>query len=213
MVFVMSLTLETSPRRGAAPEETRRRIEDTAEKLFRSMGYQKTAVADIARELGMSPANVYRFFASKSAINEAIAARMLDGVEADLWAIARRDGPASERLGDLLRTLHRRHMALFFSEKRLHDMVTAAMAEHWGVVQRFIHGITTAIRHILMDGMAAGEFARLDPEVVAKSVKKASLAFMHPVLIAECVDRICTEEELAADLEAMIALLLRSLRP
>jgi AcrR family transcriptional regulator len=39
------------------------------------MGYQKTAVADIARELGMSPANVYRFFPSKSAINEATRTR------------------------------------------------------------------------------------------------------------------------------------------
>ncbi len=42
---------------------TRARIADAAERLFRTLGYQKTAVADIARECGMSPANVYRFFA------------------------------------------------------------------------------------------------------------------------------------------------------
>lgn len=208
----MSASAETSPRRPAA-EETRRRIEDTAERLFRSMGYQKTAVADIARELGMSPANVYRFFPSKSAINEAIAARMLGGVEAELWEIARRDGPAGERLAELLRTLHRRHLALFFSERRLHDMVTAAMAEHWGVIERFVHATTTAIRHVLMDGMAGGEFARLDPERTAKTVKQASLPFMHPVMISECVSRLSTEAEMAEDLEAMIAMLLRGLRP
>ncbi|WP_137180373.1 TetR/AcrR family transcriptional regulator [Roseomonas sp. AR75] len=209
----MSASTEAPARRGLPAEETRRRIEDTAEQLFRTMGYQKTAVADIARELGMSPANVYRFFPSKSAINEAIAQRMLGGVEAELWAIARADAPAPDRLADLLRTLHRRHLALFFAERRLHDMVTAAMAEHWGVVERFIHAVTTAIRHVLMDGMAAGDFARLDPEATAKSIKQAVLAFMHPVLIAECVGRISTEEELAADLEAMITLLLRGLRP
>ncbi len=199
--------------RGAPPEETRRRIEDTAERLFRSMGYQKTAVADIARELGMSPANVYRFFPSKSAINEAIAKRMLDGVQEELWAIARGKGTPAERLADLLRMLHRRHMGLFFAERRLHDMVTAAMAEHWGVVETFIHSITTAIRHVLMDGMADGSFAKLDPEATAKTVKQATLAFMHPVMIAECVGRIASEEEMAADLEAMIVMLLRGLRP
>ncbi|WP_237214424.1 TetR/AcrR family transcriptional regulator [Falsiroseomonas oryziterrae] len=209
----MSASLDTSPRRGAPAEDTRRRIEDTAERLFRSMGYQKTAVADIARELGMSPANVYRFFPSKSAINEAIAARMLGGVEAELWAIARGDAPPAERLAELLRTLHRRHLALFFSERRLHDMVTAAMAEHWGVVERFIHACTTAIRHVLMDGMASGDFAKLDPEATAKAIKQASLAFMHPVMIAECVGRNTSEEELAADLEQVIAMALRSLRP
>ncbi|NGM22146.1 TetR/AcrR family transcriptional regulator [Roseomonas stagni] len=200
-------------RRGATPEETRRRIEDTAEALFRSMGYQKTAVADIARELGMSPANIYRFYASKSAINEAIAARMLTGVEGDIWTIARGREPASERLRLLLRTLHQRHMALFFSERRLHDMVTAAMSEHWGVVERFIHSIQTAIRHVLMDGLASGEFGGIEAERTAESIKQATLPFTHPGLIAECMANIKSDTELAQDLEAMVDLLLRALRP
>lgn len=206
-------TREAATRRASSAEETRRRIEDTAEALFRSMGYQKTAVADIARELGMSPANIYRFYPSKSAINEAIAARMLDGVEAELWAIARGPGDAAERLHLLLRTLHQRHLALFFTEKRLHDMVTAAMAEHWGVVERFIEGIRTAIRHVLMDGAARGEFAKLDAESTAGSIKMAVIGFMHPVLIAECGMREVSEAEMLADLDALIALLLRGLRP
>ncbi|HET7714600.1 MAG TPA: TetR family transcriptional regulator, partial [Bauldia sp.] len=44
----------------ASPEETRARIVETAEGLFRRLGFAKTTVADIAAELGMSPANVYR---------------------------------------------------------------------------------------------------------------------------------------------------------
>ena len=36
-----------------------------AERLFGEIGFQKTTVVDIARELGMSPANVYRFFRAK----------------------------------------------------------------------------------------------------------------------------------------------------
>ena len=42
--------------------DTRERILVVAERLFRQIGYQKTTVADIAKELRMSPANVYRFF-------------------------------------------------------------------------------------------------------------------------------------------------------
>ena len=41
--------------------DTRERILVVAERLFRQIGYQKTTVADIAKELRMSPANVYRF--------------------------------------------------------------------------------------------------------------------------------------------------------
>jgi AcrR family transcriptional regulator len=211
MLSVMNAATE-APRRLTA-EETRQRIADTAEQLFRTMGYQKTAVADIARELGMSPANVYRFFASKSAINEAIAARMLGGLEAEIWAVARGDGPPPERLARLLQTLHRRHLALFFAERRLHDMVTAAMAEHWGVVQRFIQGCVTAIRHVLMDGMASGDFAKGDAEATAKAIKQSIIAFVHPVLIAECVSHGTPEEELSADLDRLIGLILSGLRP
>jgi AcrR family transcriptional regulator len=204
-------TTAPAPRRGAPAEETRQRIEDTAERLFRTMGYQKTAVADIARELGMSPANVYRFYSSKSAINEAIAARMLGGVEAEVWKVARGSGPAPERLREVIRTLHRRHLGLFFSERRLHDMVTAAMAEHWGVVERFIGACTSAVRHVVVDGISSGAFARRDPEVAAKSIKQATLTFIHPVLISECIGRGVGEEEIASDLEAVLDLLLNGL--
>ncbi|MBR7551869.1 helix-turn-helix transcriptional regulator, partial [Mycobacterium tuberculosis] len=55
--------------------DTRSRIMIEAERLFRHFGYNKTTVADIAREMGMSPANIYRFFASKAALMEAMAER------------------------------------------------------------------------------------------------------------------------------------------
>ena len=45
--------------------DIRERILITTERLFREIGYQKTTVADIAKTLRMSPANVYRFFNSK----------------------------------------------------------------------------------------------------------------------------------------------------
>jgi len=53
--------------------DTRERILVVAERLFREIGYQKTTVADIAKMLRMSPANVYRFFDSKKAIHEGVA--------------------------------------------------------------------------------------------------------------------------------------------
>ena len=57
--------------------ETRKRILAEAERLFRLYGYTKTTVADIAEACRMSSANVYRFFASKSDINNAICERVI----------------------------------------------------------------------------------------------------------------------------------------
>ena len=88
-----------------AAQATRAAIMDTADRLFRTLGYQKTTVADIARELRMSPANVYRFFPSKSAITEAIAERLLEQVIAAVRAIAAGPGTPPDRVRALFRLL------------------------------------------------------------------------------------------------------------
>ena len=59
--------------------DVRERILVTAERLFREIGYQKTTVADIAKEMRMSPANVYRFFDSKKSIHEGVARALMGG--------------------------------------------------------------------------------------------------------------------------------------
>ena len=74
---------------------TRERILVVAERLFREIGYQKTTVADIAKVLRMSPANVYRFFNSKKAIHEGVARGLMGEVEDAAQAIASGPGPAA----------------------------------------------------------------------------------------------------------------------
>jgi AcrR family transcriptional regulator len=201
---------EAAARAGA----TRDRIEEVAERLFREMGYQKTTVADIARDMGMSPGNVYRFFPSKSAINEAIAERMLGAMRAEIETTAAGPGTATARLRRLLSLLFERKIELFFAERRLHDMVTAAMQEHWGVIERYLGTVHAAIRQVLADGMAAGEFAAADPEGAAHTVMHAMVAWNHPALLEGCIVRKGqTVEELRAQVANMTEFVLRALRP
>src|SRR6478752_7714110 len=78
--------------------DTRERILVVAERLFRQIGYQKTTVADIAKELRMSPANVYRFFDSKKSIHEGVCRTLMGEVEGAAAVIMQKPGSASERL-------------------------------------------------------------------------------------------------------------------
>ena len=89
----------------------------------------------------MSPANVYRFFPSKSAINEAICARLLAGFDDAVWKVARGTEPPPERIRAMFRLLQELTTAMFFDERRMHDMVAAALEEHWGVIDDHIHTI------------------------------------------------------------------------
>src|SRR5690348_5909742 len=110
--------------------DTRERILVTAERLFREIGYQKTTVADIAKTLRMSPANVYRFFDSKKSINAGVARRLMGEVEDASQGIAQTRGNATTRLRELLTTIHRMNAERYVGEAKLHDMVAIAMEEN-----------------------------------------------------------------------------------
>lgn len=188
---------------------TREAIMDTGERLFRTLGYQKTTVADIARELRMSPANVYRFFASKSAINEAICGRLLAGLSAAVWEVARGPATPPDRIRSLFRLLQERTITLFFQERRMHDMVAAALEEHWPVIDEHIDTLEAAFRHIVREGIESGAFAAADPDLTAKLLHATCPVFTHPALVEQCA----RTEDLPALAQSMAEFCLRALRP
>src|SRR4051794_22393375 len=79
-------------------QETRERILKAAEDLLRRHGPAKTTVVDVARTLEMSHANVYRHFASKTELRDAVADRWLKAISGPLEKIAHGKGKASTRL-------------------------------------------------------------------------------------------------------------------
>jgi AcrR family transcriptional regulator len=169
--------------------DIRERILTTAERLFREIGYQKTTVADIARELRMSPANVYRFFDSKKSINAGVAKRLMGEVEQASGRIAAGKSSAAERLRQLLATIHRMNSDRYVADAKMHDMVAAAMEENWDVCKTHMECMTSTIATIIADGVASGEFRVADVGVAAQCICTAMSRFFHPQLIAECADK------------------------
>ena len=168
--------------------DTRCRIVDTAERFFREIGYQKTTVADIAKALKMSPANVYRFFDSKKSINEAVAERLIADVEAQLEAIATRPGSAAERLRKFIETCHHLCVARFTGNQRMHEMVEVAMTESWQVIHAHIERMNGLFERMVEDGVRAGEFSVPDPAVAARCAHIALVRYFHPMLMEQCVN-------------------------
>ena len=171
----------------STPDETRHRIMNAAEEQFRRVGYAKTAVADIANALNMSPANIYRFFASKLAINEAICRRFLAESEARMAEIVAGDDPAPERIARLIRTLHMLNRSRFVGEQRVHEMVAVAMSENWHAIEEHITLVVTSLTTLVSQGMASGHFANGDARAMALTVKDCCGCLLHPQMIAECV--------------------------
>jgi AcrR family transcriptional regulator len=169
--------------------DQRQQIIETAERLFRGIGFQKTTVADIARELRMSPANIYRFFAAKSEINAAVARQIMGEFEAEAERIAAGPGPASERMCTLIKTAEAMNAKRYIGDRKLHDMVEVALNEQWPIVEQHIGRLASCLARIIADGMASGEFAPGDPALATQLVQTACMRFCHPRLMVECADK------------------------
>ena len=192
------------------PDDTRARIMTTAEALFRRVGYAKTAVADIAAELGMSAANIYRFFPSKNAIVEAICERCLSELEARAWAVVRSKASAGARIERLFLEILAYNKENLLEEQRVHDIVLLAIEQDWEAIQAHKTSLGNMLELILRDGIAAGEFEQVDPRETAELIKRSMIVFAHPVLIGQCMQE---HQDLEAAVRQSVHYLLRAITP
>lgn len=186
---------------------TRCRILATAERLFREIGYQKTTVADIAKSLRMSPANVYRFFDSKKAINEAVVARVIRDIEALIVTIADAPGRSgTDRVAGIIHALHDDCVERCRANPRMHEMVESAMTESWDVCGQHVARIGAVLVRVVREGMASGEFGVPDAEIAALCIQAAIVRYCNPVLVS------LYPNVPGPPIDDMIAFVLRSLR-
>ncbi len=168
-------------------QENVTRILDAAERLFRHYGYSKTTVADIARDLGMSPANIYRFFASKVEIHQALCGRMLATAYQIAYEIRHQPISAEERLRRYVQTQHQLTLDLMLDEMKVHEMIVVAIERDWHVIEKHIDRVHDLIAEIIAEGIAAGEFAEQDPVVASRCFGAATINLCHPQMVAQCL--------------------------
>jgi len=199
-----------NPQARTKPDDTRERIMATAEALFRRLGFAKTAVADIAAELHMSPANVYRFFDSKNAIVEAICRRCLSEVEEKAWSVARSKAAAASRVERLILEILAYHRENLVTEHRVNEMVVAAIEQNWDTIRAHKDVMRNVVELILRDGIEAGEFERVDPRETAELIMRSVVCFTHPLVVGQCLEE---GDDLEAQARASVRFLLRAITP
>ncbi len=196
--------------RGPAEHERRDQILEVADELFRVHGYRKTSVTDIARAIGVSSAYLYRFFDSKQAIGEAVAAMALSSMDRAIRAVAASDASPTQRLRNMLKTLHTEAMRLFLRERRLHDIIVVSIENQWTISEEHDQVVYEVIREIISDGRDSGEFERKTPlDEVCTAIRAAAATYAHPVLLS----RLGSTKETEMKLTAVTNLILRSLAP
>ena len=165
-------------------DSIRDRILDATVDLLRRHGPGKTGVVDVARALDMSHSNVYKHFASKSALFDAVAERWLAQVMAPLTKIsADKKTPAPKRLKAWARTLAEVKRKKVLDDPELFAVYGSITADAHDVVARHIAHLVEEVSEILRDGVKAGDWTLKSVEQAAVMVLNGTARFHHPAMV------------------------------
>jgi len=187
--------------------DTRKHILEAARDRFSHYGYSKTTMSEIAKDCEMSAGNIYRFFASKLDIAEAMAIEYNKEAQGQFRKIASQTAPAASRLYEyFLYALDDTYKKIDAEAKILEiaDILRSERPEYFNVQ---LAEERVFIVKILTDGIEDGEFRSLDaPYVTAEMIQSAMMKFRFPQAYSKL-----TLDKLNYELKGVMELLLAGL--
>lgn len=187
-------------------EETREAILDAAWKRFGHYGYNKTTMAEIAKDCGMSAANLYRYFKDKSAIGAGIARRYFDKESALIAeAAARTDSTPREKLEEIVLVSVRYNFTEFEDSPAIMDLVDHICRDGQHLIEEHRHEVIASVVKVLAEGNASGDFDVENLEETAISFRMATIQFhVTPVFLMFKAFGCCQKE-----MEGMVRMVVR----
>lgn len=163
-------------------DETRKLILQTAREHLRRFGEGKMTIVDVAKSLGMSHANVYRYFRNKAEILDAIVDEWLAKVEALLEPITKMPASAAHRIELVVLEIYRRRRQKLEADAEVFETFRRMIATRPDAVARRIKRIDDVFRLLLKEGIENGEFKRIDVVAAALALDDATTVFLHPLM-------------------------------
>lgn len=195
------------PKTGLAAEEIRERALAAAEREICRLGADRLRLSDVARALGVSHAALYRYFADREAILDAISQRWLDGIDRQLAQIARKDSSPAARIQAWFLALHELKRERVLSKPELYAAFDRSAAAMRPFVATHLRTAMALLQDLVAEAMESGEIRRASPAVTARMLFEATVAFHHPQLVQASL-----KEDRRPALRQLLRTLLRGLR-
>ncbi|MBW5247684.1 TetR/AcrR family transcriptional regulator [Streptomyces poriferorum] len=148
---------ENTPWSEVTPEAARRLLVAAVD-AFAERGYHATTTRDIAGRAGMSPAALYIHFKTKEELLHRISRIGHDRALTLLESAADGEGSATERLDGAVRAFVRWHAERHTTARVVQYELDALAEEHRTEIVELRRRSDAAVRRIIGEGVAAGEF-------------------------------------------------------
>lgn len=194
------------PRTGLTPEELKQKALDAAELVIRKSGFDRSRLTDVARDLGVSHAALYKHFASKEELLDAVTQRWLERIDAALAAVCQGRESVKERLHAWFTTLHRLKREKVMADPELYQAFNTSSMRELPSISGHMATMRAQLEALVGEGIRAGELAPGDRSRIAAMLFEGTMAFHHPRLV---LDSLAADR--SADLSELLDLLLKGL--
>lgn len=165
-------------------QSIRERIMDAALGRFRHYGYNKTTMAEIATDSGMSTANIYRYFENKQEIASLCVSNcILERINLVKQASSQSDRPAADQLRNFVQTLLKNCHDTYSQDEKIHELVLFVTNEHPEIIHNKIARLQEQLIAILKNGNQSGEFNITDPAKTARAIYSSIAVFDVPLFM------------------------------
>ena len=160
-------------------------IVEAAHNRFRQYGYGKTTMAEIAADIGMSAANLYRYFKNKQDIIAECANRsMCERLDRLRVAIRKPELSAIERLKAYVLTDLVISQEMAENDEKINELVNNITLQRPDMVYSKIEAENAVIEEILSYGNETGEFAIDDISNTANTIHMSLVIFNVPTFMS-----------------------------
>mgnify|MGYP001194508934 FL=1 len=172
----------------ASDDRVEARLVAIAADHIRRFGPERVTVVSVARDAGMSHANVYRFFPSKAGLIEAVVVAWARTVELALGDIANAPDPADDKLERFLSAWAKAQREGLDRDPPIYATFASLWEARRDTIMAHRARIRAFLASIVDEGLEPGPFRIRDEEKAVSFVADAMQRFIHPALVMEMRD-------------------------
>jgi len=190
-------------------ENIRTRILDAAHSRFRFYGPGKTTMSEIASDIGMSAANLYRYFKNKHELAEECAWRLLHAQQEQLRNVIQQPSiTAALRLQEFMLAVLQQTYERSEKEPKFEELTEYVNSQGSNLMLRKMKMELSLINDLLSQGKASGEFFVSDTVMTAQAIYVVIVFFEAPKITV-----LYSKQQLEEMVQHTSELLLRGLLP
>ena len=191
------------------PESTQSRILAVATDHLRRFGLSRLRVVAIAEEIGVTHANIYRYYPSKIALADAVIGQWLKSIEVGLAETLGAPDPADDKLERMLSLIARGYRLKLEQDPRLFDVFAEATETDRVLARRHRTRVRELLERVIDEGIANQIFPTTDRARAVAFVFDAGYRFIHPVAIR--LDRGAQPQNLSLRRDTILGTVVRAL--